>query len=291
MKTENVNEARESFNRNVNETTDTFNKNVNETRETFSKNVNNATDWLSKSTAMMGEVYQKQFELSMGVYNEVINSTFLNTAKNNHNRLDLFEKNVNLMRDNFEKNQESFKEILHTMMSSFSKQQVNPREGMGMTSDLVSLVMDTYARQMQMISNFNLKYFNTLNKQFNPSNMNLTEVYDKVQSKLRDTFESSKERIRSAAESYSNETRNVAGSNSGLLGEINKQVNSMVNTNLKYWSEFLEDFSNEARSKTKDFFNETSRAQSQQREEHQAASKGEAEAAKSHGGVKGPAKK
>jgi hypothetical protein len=278
MKTEN--EARESFTKNMNETADTFNRNVNETRETFSKNVNNATDWLSKSSSMMGEVYQKQFELSMGIYNEVINSTFLNTAKNNHNRLDLFEKNVNLLKDNFEKNQESFKEILHTMMSSFSKQQVNPKEGMGMTSDLVSLVMDTYARQMQMISNFNLKYFNTLNKQFNPSNMNLTEVYDKVQAKLRDSFEASKERIKTAAESYSNETRNVAGSNSGLLGEINKQVNSMVNSNLKYWSEFLEDFSNEAKSKTKDFFNESaSRMQTQQsqpREEYQPASKADA---------------
>jgi hypothetical protein len=279
MKTENLNEARESFNKNVNETADTFNRNINETREAFSKNVNNATDWLSKSTAMMGEVYQKQFELSMGIYNEVINSTFLNSARNNHNRLELFEKNVGLMRDNFEKNQESFKEILHTMMNSFNKQQMNPREGMGMGSDLVGLVMDTYARQMQMISNFNLKYFNTINKQFNPSNMNLTEVYDKVQSKLRDTFESSKERIRSAAESYSNETRNVAGSNTGLLGEINKQVNSMVNSNLKYWSEFLEDFSNEAKGRTKDYFNETN-ARNRQGEEYQTASKGESDAMK-----------
>jgi hypothetical protein len=212
-------------------TTETF-------ADAFKKNVSNTMKLFQDSTTAIIDVQAKQVEFASNLYTQALD-TFESINKNNlGNSFDSPEKMIEIIKKNFESISNLSKSTLKTALelgnrtfsTAFSKQ-------------VIDKISETYSKQAEEIAVFNQKYFDIMSKKFDTTapffNYSLME---KLKKDFDANIEFSKEQLHSIIDSYNKITNPSFESNKFFLNEISKQIDTMVDTNLRLWSELMSEF-------------------------------------------------
>lgn len=229
--------------------------------ETFTKNVNDTFKWLQETTATVLENQSKQFKSASELYTKAFQSSLENVTANNYTTTAWFSEVVTeLVQKNIEFITNYSKSTLTTVWD-FTKQ----TGADNYSTETVAKVIDTYKKQIEEISSFNKKTFETLNKQFADTTA-YTTVWtpwvEKFQKEFEASVETSKSKVKDIVDNYSKIATPSFEVNKELFNKLNQQVTTSVNENLKQWNEFTKSYTEKFKDvkNPTDFFKTTTPA-------------------------------
>ncbi len=201
--------------------------------ETFTKNVNETMKWLQDTTATILETQTKQMKSASEIYNKTIHATLENMNTNNlSNAFCISETMVDIL----QKNMEIISNISKTTMKTaweFGKQTSSENY----SKETIAKAVDAYKKQIEEITAFNKKSFDTISKQF-ANTTTWTPWAEKFKKEFETTVETSKGKMKEIVDTYNKLTTPSVEANKELFNKLNKQIDTGVNENLKLWSEF-----------------------------------------------------
>ena len=166
--------------------------------ETFKKNVSETMKWLQDTTATIIETQNKQMKSASDIYNKTMNTAFAGINKDNFSSsFGVSEKVAEILQKNIETITNMSKATMKTAMD-FGKQATSET----FSKDSTSKIVESYKKQVEEITAFNKKSFESLTKQFDTTNTTTAEWTEKWKNEFETTVATSKEKIQSIVDSY-----------------------------------------------------------------------------------------
>ncbi len=215
------------------------NKNFKQAEETLRKSMEDSKKWFSESSKTITETYNKQMDLSAGIYKKIIGSSFLSGGEENNfnNMFEIFQEKIEFFKNNIENSSSLFKDMAKTIFNPLSKGESGkwPLEN-------TEAITETFRKQMELLANANKNYFDSINKPVKMENVNIDFklLSDKFQKNAIDNMEASQKSIKAILESFSKHKGSSSDANKNLLGEINNLIDVSTNRTLSFWTEMLE---------------------------------------------------
>lgn len=209
--------------------------------DTFTKNVNDTMKWLQEATTTVLETQTKQMKAASDVYNKAMSTAWENLNQDNF-------KNVfgvsETMAGIFQKNIETIANLSKTTMKTameFGKQSDTEK----FSNETLTKIADAYKTQIEDITSFNKKSFETITKQFTTTTNEAwwTTSSEKFKTELEKTVESSKEKVKETIDWYNKLSTPTLDTNKELFDKLNKQINTGLTDNQKLWSEYMNAYS------------------------------------------------
>lgn len=204
-----------------------------EAAETFKKNVNDTMKWLQDTTSTIIETQNKQIKSASDIYNKAMNTAFAGINKDNFNSsFGVSEKVAEILQKNIDTISNMSKAALKTAMD-FGKQAGSET----FSKESTTKIIESYKKQVEEITAFNKKTFESLTAQFDATKTSSAELAEKFKKEFDATVAASKEKIQSIIDSYSKVAKPTVETNKELFNKLNDQMNANFNTNLKFWSD------------------------------------------------------
>lgn len=210
-----------------------------DTAETFKKNVSDTMKWLQDTTATIIETQNKQMKSASEMYSKAINSTLEGINKDNFNTsFGWSETVVEILKKNIETISDMSKASMKTALE-FGKQ----AGAETFSKEKVATIIESYKKQVEEITAFNKKSFDSIAKQFETTKTSFAPWAEKFKTEFETTIASSKEKLQSIIDSYSKVSTPSAQNNKEVFNKINEQMNANFNASLKFWSELTNAYS------------------------------------------------
>jgi hypothetical protein len=212
-----------------------------ETAETLKKNVTNTMKWLQDTTSTIIETQSKQMKSASEMYSKVMTATLEGITKDNFSTsFQWSETMVEVLKKNIEAISEMSKTTMKTA-TEFGKQTSTET----FSKETMTKIIDTYKKQVEEITTFNKKSFETITKQFDLTNTTtpFTTYAEKFKKEFEANVETSKEKVQTIVDSYKKIATPSTEANKELFNKLNTEINTSVNSNLKIWSDLLNTYS------------------------------------------------
>jgi hypothetical protein len=214
--------------------------------EAFKNNVNNTIKLFQDSTMAIIEAQSKQIEFASEICTKAVNSFESFNKTNFDGSFGTPEKIIETIQKNFENMSNMTKATLKTAFD-FGKQTSSST----FSKEIMDTIIESYSKQTENIASFNQKYFDAVNKQFNATkqffNSSLTE---KLKKDFDSNLELSKEQLHAIIDSYNKITNPSSETNQSFFKKLNEQLDTMVNVNLKLWSDLIGAYSDSESGRT-----------------------------------------
>lgn len=209
--------------------------------ETFTKNVNDTMKWLQDATATVLETQTKQVKAASEVYNKVITTAWANLNTDNYKTVWGISET---MMEIYQKNIETITNLYKTSMKTaweYGKQ----TDAEKFSKETLTKIADAYKTQLEDITSFNKKSFETLSKQFATSTTEAwwTSSSEKFKTELEKTVATSKEKVKETIDWYNKLVTPSLDTNKELFEKLNSQINTGLTENQKLWSDYMNSYS------------------------------------------------
>jgi hypothetical protein len=203
--------------------------------ESFQKTMNDSMKWFQETTKMAADAYLKQVESASAIVNSSLNKGFGVLGK------EMTEKATKLMSEMKEitrKNLDSVASISKTTLENFTKfsKQKGPE---AFSKENMSELFESYVKEAKTIEEFNKKFADSIQGQFTETTNQGQEVTAKLKKDFEKSFQSTQESFNTFRESFTKQTDTQGKSALEAFTGLNKELTSMVNQNMKLWSDFM----------------------------------------------------
>lgn len=201
--------------------------------EALNKNIKSMMKWFQDTTLEMLETQNKQLKATNELYSKSLNNCFEDIKKND------FTRPFNMPKEMIEMMQKNTKDFVINSNAAIKKMiDFGQKQNSGsFSTDFLNKMSETFNKQVEAITEANQNYFDNFYKQVDTSTF--SPSFDKLKTAFETNFKSSKKTMQDIVDSYSKQNHPTTEANKKMMDDLNKNMTTMAENNLKLWSELL----------------------------------------------------
>jgi hypothetical protein len=203
--------------------------------EAFQKTIGDSMKWFQETTKMAADTYSKQIEYASDLFNT--------SLKNGLGKLDqeiagTAKSMMNELNEITRKNLESVSSLSKTTLDNFTKFG-KEAETATFSKEKINQLFESYQKEAGKIGELNKKFADSCSKQFATTNTFTTDLTEKLKNEFEKNTASAKASFNSFKDTFSKEESTSAKTGLTFFNDLNKELSTLVNQNLKVWSDCM----------------------------------------------------
>lgn len=198
--------------------------------EALNKNVKNMLKLFQDTSLEIMETQTKQLKVANEMFSKALNNYFDEIKKSD------FNESFNVSKEMMETMQKNTKDFMSKYNDASKKimEFGQSKKADSYLNDFLSKITETFNKQIVDLTTVNKNYFNSLN-----SSTTFSPLLDKLKTEFDTNFKSSKKTMQDIVDSYSQLKTPTTEANKKVLDDLNKNMTTMAENNLKLWSELI----------------------------------------------------
>ena len=213
--------------------------------EAVESNVNSAFQWFNHTARLMSEGYRSQLSSSYGMFNDFFENTLhalRNSFESETNGISLSQKTMSL----FVKNLEMFSDLSKDIMKK-TTDSIKTKDGYYMLNeDYFDAIYHAYNNQAKHMASINQNFMDIVTKYSKSTQFDYDGFAKNFQKQMQSNMNSSNLAFKNMLNTFDGYKTMPEASGNKMVEEINRQIDLMAKSNIKFWNDLYAAFSKQA---------------------------------------------